>query len=105
MLPFPSLFLNLSFLAYLMLGVERVEERRTHEVAKVQFQKDRRLSVKGDQELSTWNLYSIESTMTGVLTLCNFKKVRFHTFNYVHVLGCVSPQRWKRASHVLELVL
>lgn len=40
MLPFPSLFLNLSFLAYLMLGVERVEERRTHEVAKVQFQKD-----------------------------------------------------------------
>lgn len=28
--------------------------------------------------------------MTGVLTLCNFKKVHFYTFNYVHVLGCVS---------------
>lgn len=58
-----------------------MEERRTHEVAKIQLQKD------VHQKKLIRNLYSIESTMTGVLTLCNCKRIRFYIINYVHVLG------------------
>lgn len=61
-----------------------MEERRTREVAKIQLQKD------VHQKKLIRNLYSIESTMTGVLTLCNCKRIPFYIINYMHVLGCVS---------------